>query len=133
MKITPSRQRNAVSEGMALGMIMCGRRELPSDKQRIDLSFEGAWRNWSYRDRFSQVSTDLRNGSDGIWVMTHADEHKHVWNLFWDVSGKVAVNVRSQWADEEIDAEAIADSIAGEVPASGWCALAEDFLARFDR
>lgn len=40
MAITPSRQRNAVSEGMALGLIMCDRFTLPWDKVAIDLSFE---------------------------------------------------------------------------------------------
>jgi hypothetical protein len=42
MAITPSRQRNAVSEGMALGLIMCNRFTLPYDKLGIDLSFGGA-------------------------------------------------------------------------------------------
>ena len=119
---------------MALGLLMCDRSELPFDKGLVDLCFEGAWRNWPYRDRFSQVDTDLRNGSDGVWVMTHADQQKRVWNLYWDSTG-AAINVyaRAQWADQEIDADAIADSIDGDVPAAGWYALAEDFLARFDR
>ncbi|MCW2540968.1 MAG: hypothetical protein JWN95_2693 [Frankiales bacterium] len=132
--ISPARQRNAVSEGMALGLLMCDRSELPFDKVLVDLSFEGAWRNWPYRDRFSQVSTDLRNGSDGVWVMTHADKQKQVWNLYWENTG-AAINVyaRAQWADQDIDPDAIAESVDGNVPAAGWRALAEDFLARFDR
>jgi len=132
--ITPARQRNAVSEGMALGLLMCDRSELSFDKVLVDLSFDGAWRNWAYRDQFSQVNTDLRNGSDGAWVMTHADHQKQVWNLYWDSTGE-AINIfaRPQWVDQEIDPDAIADSIDGDVPAAGWLALAEDFLARFDR
>lgn len=134
MKLTSSRQRNAVSEGMALGMLMCGRDELRFDKLRIDLAFEGAWRSWSYRNQFSQVSTDLRNGSDGVWVMTHADERKQVWNLYWDTSGgTVNIYARPQWADEKLDYDAIAASIDGDVPAESWRSLAEDFLASFDR
>jgi hypothetical protein len=43
MTITPSRQRNAVSEGMALGLLLCDRSSLPFDKFRVDLAFEGAW------------------------------------------------------------------------------------------
>jgi hypothetical protein len=42
MAVTPSRQRNAVSEGVALGLVMCDRFTLPRDKVGIDLSFEGA-------------------------------------------------------------------------------------------
>lgn len=64
MAITPSRQRNAVSEGMALGLIMCNRFTLPYDKLGIDLSFGGAWRSCQYRHRFSQVDTDIRQ--DGM-------------------------------------------------------------------
>ncbi|MFQ1003658.1 hypothetical protein [Modestobacter sp. SSW1-42] len=134
MKLTSSQQRNAVSEGMALGMLMCGRDELRFDKVMLDLAFEGAWRSWSYRTEFSQVSTDLRNGSDGVRVMTRADERKQVYNLYWDTSGgTVNVYARPQWADAELDYDAIAESIDGKVPADGWRYLADDFLSRFDR
>jgi hypothetical protein len=42
MAITPARQRNAVSEGIALGLCMLERYEFPYDKVRIDLAFERA-------------------------------------------------------------------------------------------
>jgi len=64
MAITPSRQRNAVSEGMALGLLMCDRITLPWDKVAIDLSFEGAWRSWDYKRRFAQVDTDKENSEE---------------------------------------------------------------------
>lgn len=132
--ISPSRQRNAVSEGIALGLLMCGRDVLPFDKMNVDLSFEGAWRGWTYRSRFSQVSTDLRQGLDGCWAMTHADERKHVWNLYWDTSGsELVIRARGQRADEDIDPQVVAESIDGDVPALGWRGLAEDFLTRFER
>lgn len=134
MTITPSRQRNAVSEGMALGLIMCGRNTIRLDKVMVDLAFEGAWRSWPYADRFSQVHTDLRNGSGGARVMSRADERKQVWNLFWDTSGgELAIYSRPQWDDEDIDAEFVAGMIDGGVPAEGWRALAQGFLDRFER
>ncbi|TFV79401.1 hypothetical protein E4P39_01820 [Blastococcus sp. CT_GayMR19] len=134
MKISPSRQRNAVSEGMALGLLLCDRSMLPFEKWRVDLAFEGAWRGWAYRERFSQVNTDIRNGLDGVWAMTRATQNKQTFNLYWDTSGaEVAVYARPQWAGEEIDEDVIAESIDGGVPASGWQALAEDFLVRFTR
>ena len=88
---------------------MCDRSKLSFDKVLVDLSFEGAWRNWQYRDRFSQVSTDVRNGSDGVWVMTHADHQKQVRNLYWDTTG-AAINIcaRPHWADQEIEPGTIA-------------------------
>jgi hypothetical protein len=119
---------------MALGLLMCGRNTLPFNKVMIDLAVEGAWGNWAYRDRFSQVSTDIRNGSDGVLVMTRAGESKHVWHLYWDRSGReIAINARDRWADEDIDPEVVADSLDGDVPPDGWQALANDFLNRFDR
>jgi len=44
MAITPARQRNAVSEGIALGLLMLDRNEIPFDKFRVDLAFEHAWK-----------------------------------------------------------------------------------------
>jgi hypothetical protein len=134
VKITPTRQRNAVSEGIALGLVMAGRDVLPYDKVRVDLSFSGAWRGWDFRDRFAQVSTDLRNGSDGVHVMTRADEGKHVWHLYWERSGgELRVLPRAQWEGDAVDPDAVAEALDGQVPAAGWRALAENFLERFDR
>jgi hypothetical protein len=134
MAITRSRQRNAVSEGMALGLIMCDRYTLAWDKVAIDLSFVGAWRSWQYRHRFSQVDADVRKGSDGVWVMTRADERKNTSNFYWDTSGReIAIYARSVWADEEVDVDQAAEWIDGDVPAKGWQALAIDFLRRYER
>jgi hypothetical protein len=131
MTMTPSRQRNAVSEGMALGILMCGRNEIPWDKLGIDLSFETAWRSWPHRDRFSQVSTDLRNGSDGVWIVTRADAKKRVWHLFWDTSGStIAIHARAQWDDEDVDPHVVASSISDDISAEAWRALASDFLSK---
>ena len=130
MSLTPSRQRNAVSEGMALGLIMCGRTEMTwDDKIGVDLSFEGAWKSWAYRDRFPQVSTDLHRGSDGVWVMTHADRQKQVWTLYWEMDGnRLVIHPRS--GDWDLDPDDTARVIGGDVPAAGWRDLANDFLTR---
>lgn len=87
MVLTPARQRNAVSEGMALGLLVCGRDALPFDKVRLDLAFEGALRSWVYRTRFPQVNTDLVKGLDGVWALTRADANKKVWVLYWEQDG----------------------------------------------
>ncbi|MCF8785243.1 hypothetical protein [Rhodococcus ruber] len=134
MAITPARQRNAVSEGMALGMILCDRNALRWDKLAVDLSFAGAWRSWQYRQRFPQVETDLRRGRDGIWVMTHANERKTTMNFFWDTGGsEIVIYPRSIWADGEVDAEEAASLIDGDLSATGWRELAADFLERLTR
>ncbi|GIJ29083.1 hypothetical protein Vqi01_42450 [Micromonospora qiuiae] len=134
MAITPSRQRNAVSEGMALGLIMCDRFTLSWDKVAIDLSFEGAWRSWEYRHRFSQVDTDIRHGSDGVRVMTRADEGKHTFNFYWDTSGReIAIYPRNVWSDGKVDVDQAAEWIDGGVPAKGWRELATDFLRRLEK
>lgn len=113
---------------------MCDRDSLPFDKVMIDLAFEGSWRGWGYRHQFSQVDTDIRNGSDGVWVMTRASLNKQSYNFYWDRSGpSLEIYARPQWAGEPLDAEAVASSIDGDVPAEGWRALAEDFLATFAR
>lgn len=118
---------------MALGLVLCGTNSIPFDKTRVDLAFEGAWRNWEHRSRFPQVNTDLSKGLDGVWAMTRASEAKHVWVLYWDTSGKdLAIYARQpDWdPDDDYDLTYAVNVIDGEVPAGGWVSLAEDFLRR---
>lgn len=136
MPISPARQRNAASQGIALGLILLGRDSVPFDKFAVDLSFEGAWRSWIYAGRFPQVSTDLRNGSDGVWVMTHAEATKRVSALFWETEGgMLTIRARQQdWDPHDPDDLDFASSaIDGDVPIDGWTALAQDFLHRLER
>lgn len=64
--------------------------------------------------------------------MTHADEQKHVWNLYWDRSGSTyVIRARQQWSDG-VDPDAVAESIDGGIPADGWRELASDFLRRLE-
>lgn len=133
--VAPTRQRNAVSEGMALGFVLCGRASLPFDKVGVDLAFAGAWRGWEWRNRFPQVNTDLAKGLDGVWAMTRATECKQAWALFWDTSGG-QLTVQSRQPDwdpaDEADLDYALRVIEGDVPAEGWMALAQEFLRRLE-
>jgi len=133
MASTPTRQRNAVSEGMALGLLMCGHNSLRFDKLRLDLAFVGAWRSWSFRDRFPQVNTDLAKGLDGARTLTRADARKQVSALYWqDERGKLQVCARQpNWTPDDPD-DAV-ESIDGGVPLAGWEDIAREFLTRFER
>lgn len=62
MAITATRQRNAVSEGAALGLVMCGHFDIPSETWRVSLAFEGAWRAWE--DRYKRPSRRCRPTCD---------------------------------------------------------------------
>lgn len=131
MATTPARQRNAISEGMALGLIVSGHASIPFNKVAVDLAFEGAFRSWPFADRFPQVRTDLRNGSDAVGVMTRATASKHVWVLYWDTSGRELRILARQpdWhpSDAE-DVEYALSVIEGDVPREGWISLAQAFL-----
>lgn len=89
----------------------------------------------TYRDRFPRVSTDLAKGLDGIWAMTHADEQKQVWVLFWETDRELTICARqSDWDHEDpADLEYAVRMISGDVPAEGWKVLAQEFLDRFER
>ena len=134
--ITSTPQRNAVSEGMALGLGLCGRTSVPFDKVRVDLAFVGAWRGWTWRGQFPQVSTDLSKGLDGVWAMTRATEAKKAWILYWDTTGgELAIYTRqADWdsADED-DVSFALRVIDGDVPRDGWVSLAQEFLSRLER
>lgn len=136
MRITPARQRNAVSEGTALGLVVAGRWALPYEKWKVDLAFEGAWRDWSYSGRFPQVGTDLAKGLDGVHAMTRADENKQVWVLYWDTRGReLAIHARqTDWDPADpADIEYALKVIDGDVPLDGWVDLAEGFLSKLER
>jgi len=131
MRLSGSQQRNAVSEGIALGLLMCGRREFPESKLALDLSFEDAWRAWDRRGDFGQVSTDLRNGTDAVYVMTHASERKHTLDVYW--IGEVdPYSIGLRRPDDEFDPDDIAAHIDGDVPAAVWHRLAEIFISHLD-
>jgi hypothetical protein len=113
---------------------MCGRDELPYDKVAIDLAFTGAWRSWAFNQRFTQVSSDIKKGLDGARAMTRAGSTKHVFNLYWENHGRtLSICWRPSWSVHDIDPDQVAANIDGDVPASGWKALAESFLARYER
>lgn len=140
-----SRRLNRISTGTcwvgvvyALGFCMLERYEFRFDKMRIDLAFERAWQTWpdAYRRRFPQVNTDLRNGTDAVWVMTRADEKKNVTPLFWDWSGgQITIHQRGDdWeSSDPDDVDYALCMVGGEVPLDGWVSLAQEFLTAVDR
>lgn len=135
MTITPTRQRNSVSEGIALGLVILGQTDLPFNKVTADLAFTGAFRDWAYTDRFPQVRTDLSKGSDGVRVMTRASDRKQTFVFFWDTNRRLTVHLRQGgWdPDDPADIDYAVSMIDGDVPAEGWTDLAQGFLDRYLR
>jgi hypothetical protein len=136
MTLTPTQQRNAVSEGAALGLAMCETYAVPSESWSLSLAFEGAWRAWDdrWKSQFRQVETDLRNGLDGYIALTRADEEKRVMCLYWDRTGpEYVVYARESFAGDDFDAEEVASFVDGDVPAEAWQSLAQDLLKRLAR
>lgn len=136
MTPTPAQQRNAVSEGAALGIVLAGRTTIPYNKLRVDLAFTGAWSQWSHIDKFPQVNTDIRKGMEGARVLTHADDRRKTFALCWEKTGG-ELSIRARQADwdpaEESDVLFALEVIDGGVPLEGWMSLAVEFLARLDR
>ena len=131
--ITPTRQRNAVSEGVALGVLMSGRNVVPSDRFSVGLSVEGAWRAWAHRRVFPRVDLDLRQGLNGEIVMARATERKQTFALFWEhTSNGYEIFSRVEWPDG-VDADYVAGLIDGDLPASAWKQLAEEIFGRLER
>ena len=135
MSPSPAQQRNAVSEGVALGLLMCDRDEIPYDKFRVDLAFAHAWRNWPHRHRFPQVDTDLRKGLGGALVMTRAQERKRTFVLYWARERSLVICQRAgDWDPDDVDDVQFALSVIDqETPLEGWMALARDFLGDLER
>lgn len=135
MAITAARQRTGVSEGFALGLCMLERYEFGASKLRLDLAFEQAWRDWPYKAQFPQVDTDLRNGTDAVWVMSHAGRGHATVTFYWEWDGG-PFTIRSRdddWdSDNESDVERALRNIGGTVPLEGWVTLAKSFVQDLD-
>lgn len=130
MALTPDRQRNAVSEGAALGLVMSGRTTIPYEKFRVDLAFNGAWRGWQYTDQFPRVTTDLKN-MEGTRALIHVDRNRSTKVLYWDNSGRdLSICARDdEWdPSDESEVQYALNVIGGDVPLDGWVSLAKDFL-----
>jgi len=125
MALSPARQRNGVSEGMAFGLVMLNRNELPStNKMRIDLAFERAGRDRPdrYKSQFKQVSTDLAKGKDAVWVMTDAEKTKRTAAFYWEWDGGTLsiYGRQTDWdGDDPDDIKFAVDVIDGDVPVEG--------------
>lgn len=135
--MSPTNQRNSVSEGVALGLCILERYEFPFQKMRLDFAFEHAWRNWpdQYRGQFSQVATDLGNGLGGSLVMTHATEKKRTFAFFWDRDYPPTICARQRdWnSGDPADIDFALEVIGRCVPLDGWVARASDFVQDLDR
>lgn len=136
MGLTPTVQRNAVSEGIALGLVVCRRDALPFDKGQLGRAFETAWGLWPQRVRFPQIETDLNNGDDGLTAMTRADTPKQAWALYWEQDGpELVIRARQpDWSpDDAEDLNYAAAVIDGDVPLADWEGLARVFLQHLDQ
>ena len=134
--MTPSRQRNAVSEGFALGLVLCGYSIIDFDKVRVDLAFEDAWRSWSHKGVFRQVNRDLENGLDAYIVFSRAERGHKTWVFYWESDG-ISLNVvrrDPQWDSESQEDVAYAvGMISDDIDRAGWVELARSFLEAFSR
>lgn len=132
--LTSTQQRNAVSEGAALGLLLHGRDRLPHDKIAIDLAIAHAWRRWPRADQYPALARTFEQ-YNGTYALLRADERKHTWALYWDTSGSEAVIRRraSFLGDDPLPFEEMADVIDDRISADDWATLAGDFLGRFNR
>lgn len=132
MTISPLRQRKAFSEGLALGIMLCGTDLVEAEKYAIDMAVAHAWRVWpaQYRAQFSQIGTDLRNGSDGTFVMTYADKGKRTRTLYWsDNSPRDRLEILHRHEPAEEWVEDALDSLEVTLSAEAWKCLASDFFS----
>lgn len=129
MAMSDAIQRNAVSEGFALGLTMEGMDTLSYENYHmtsVDLSLAYAWRHWPHRTTFPKVDADFRNRRTEHLIVAHATQRRHTQVFYWD---RYDIITRGQW-DWPSEFEEAAKFIDGEVSAEGWRTLAEMFLTR---
>lgn len=136
MPMSDTRQRNAVSEGFALGLLLNGRRSITFNKLAVDLAARRAFLDWPHRDTFPKVISDLRRNFDGFTVLTRAGETTDTSVFYWDKTGKelTIVNRDSTWAQDAPSDVAVAlDVIGGDLTQDAWESLGSAFLLHFTR
>lgn len=129
---TPTQQRNAVSQGVGLGLLLNGRSSIPYAKMHIDLTFAASWRDWSHRSHFPAVSSKLRNGLDPIHIVTFARQRSSTFFCYWKTEGSALdVALRDpDWTTATEDVSFAASMIDEDVPADAWRELARPLIAQ---
>jgi len=145
MTSTPTKdfQYKAVSAGIALGLCIVGRHQIPSAKLSLEFAFKDAWQRWEHKDRFPAVGKLFDLGVptvDPYIALTSADERVRTPYVpfYWD-SEKAGYRIYgrdgSDWdPDRPEDLELVAGHLSQDptIPASAWESLAKDLLAGLD-
>ncbi|WP_374928610.1 hypothetical protein [Kytococcus sedentarius] len=131
MTISVARQRNAVSQGLALGFLLNGATGLEGNKTSIDMAVVGAWRKWPHKHLFPNVHTQLTKHYDGMRVLTHADATRHVFCLYWESVGAgydIYARQNDWFIDDPDDIRYALNMIDGDLSADAWECLAGSVL-----
>jgi hypothetical protein len=128
------RQRVAVSEGLALGMVLNGRWAVPFDTLGIHTAVAAAYRDWARAHAYPQVQAELRSGLSGVHALTRATESASTFTLYWHHAPDGDLRIRSWFEDwtptRAEDVDYAVEVIAGDVSREEWAALAADVLRR---
>lgn len=134
--MTKTHDRNALSAGLALGLIACGHDCLPqTDKMNLEFAFQHAWRKWKHRARFPTIKLDGPGTVDTILQMTHATVRKQVPYLYWardDDDHSHVIRARHSATPFDVDIEGLAHYLDSHISVEAWRELAADFLDDLD-
>lgn len=130
--MTKAHDQNALSLGIALGLVASGHDRLPNvDKMAIEFSFERAWQLWPHRAKFSGLRIGGLGTVDTIWQITHADRHKRAPYLYWsNEGGENLILPRFEESVFDVDLEGLAEYLNDQVSVDDWRSLATAFLDR---
>ncbi|MFJ6355416.1 hypothetical protein [Pseudarthrobacter oxydans] len=146
MATAPSKdfQYKAVSAGVALGLCMVGRYQVPSAKLPLEFSFKRAWQRWEYKERFPAVGKVFALGVptvDPYIALTSADSRVQTPRVpfYWDrgENGGYQIYGRESWdwdTDNPEDLELVAGHLSDSptIPPAAWESLARDLLTELD-
>jgi hypothetical protein len=137
-------QYKSVSAGIALGLCMLGRYEVPSAKLPLEFAFQRAWQRWEHKARFPAVGKVFALGVptvDPYIALTSADRRVRTPYVpfYWDDGEQGGYQIYgrdgSDWdPDRPEDLELVAGHISQgpAIPPAAWELLARDLLAELD-
>ena len=137
-------QYKAVSAGIALGMCIIGRYNVPSAKLPLEFAFQHAWQRWEHKGRFPAVGKVFALGVptvDPYIALTSVDRRVRTPYVpfYWDDGEQGGYQIygreHSDWdSDSQEDLELVAGHLTESptIPPAAWESLARDLLAELD-
>lgn len=122
-KPSKAAQQTAIGQGLAVGCLMLGHTNLPSQKTNIEFAFRKAWRDWPHAGQFPQVRSSVER-DDIMRILHDSAGRRRPIVAYWEVRRSLQPVLASGF-----DLEDASDLLVSfySLPIDAWQQLARAF------